>query len=191
MKIFNTYWKQEFPNLLPFGYELRHHFPERWFRIHSLPKSKRYADTEEEYQIIFDRQNQLFDAIFGEGTKIIIVFGLCTNDITNDNYNNIFDYNKFEKVNSIDLNQFQPENYDENIFLDIYTKIDKWHKNSYNKILKAIADDEIRMLFICPSKNRVVVPYDGGVDIIVENETARDKFKSKYIKWLSYREDGL
>ena len=53
------------------------------------------------------------------------------------------------------------------------------------------ADDEIRMLFVCPSKNRIIAPYDGGVDVIMDNKTAKDEMKIMYKHWLSDRNDGL
>jgi len=59
-----------------------------------------------------------------------------------------------------------------------------------NQILKAIADDEIRAMFICPSRNCIISPYDGGVDIIVDSTKRRNELKEKYKNWLSEREDG-
>ncbi|VAW36449.1 hypothetical protein MNBD_GAMMA01-192 [hydrothermal vent metagenome] len=187
---FNTYWQKEFSEFLPFCHSLKYNYPDRWFRIHSLPNSKRYADTKDEYQTIINRQNQLFDTVIGERTNIMLVFAICTYDVTNENYAKIIDYKEFRKIKTINLSQTEPENYEDNIFLDIYVKYTRWHKNEYNKILKAIADDKVRFLFVCPSKNRIIGPYDGGVDVIMENEVARDKMKIKYKNWLSNREDG-
>lgn len=77
------------------------------------------------------------------------------------------------------------------MYFDIYIKSDKWKRNSKNEILKAIADDEIRAMFICPLKDCIIAPYDGGVDIIVDSIEKRDELKLKYKDWLSEREDGL
>ncbi len=188
---FIRYWQQNFSEILPFCADLKFYYPEKWFRIHSLPESKRYADTNEEYQIILERQNQLFDTVFGVGADIIIVFSLCTYDVTNDNYAKVIDFNDYKKLETISLSQREPENYEDNVYLELYVKNDKWQKNKVNKILKAIADDEIRMLLICPKKNRVITPYDGGVDVIMENKSARNQMKITFKDWLSHRKDGL
>jgi hypothetical protein len=66
-----------------------------------------------------------------------------------------------------------------------------WRSNSKNDILRAIADDEIRAMFICPSKNCIVAPYDGGVDIIVDSSKKRDELKVQYRDWLSDREGRI
>lgn len=36
----------------PIAYELRVRHIDRWVHFHSLPRSKRYAETEDEYEII-------------------------------------------------------------------------------------------------------------------------------------------
>ena len=46
---FNTYWALNFADSIPIPHYFRHDYSDRWFRIHSLPGSKRYADNEEEW----------------------------------------------------------------------------------------------------------------------------------------------
>lgn len=41
----------------PIAHELRGRHTDRWVRFHSLPESKRYAQTEEEYGVILDRHH--------------------------------------------------------------------------------------------------------------------------------------
>ena len=75
--------------------------------------------------------------------------------------------------------------------VDIYVKIENWKIGKRDEILKAIADDEIRTLFVSTSKKCVIAPYDGGVDVLVESTEKRDRLKVKYKDWLSDREDGM
>ena len=190
-KEFIDYWNKNYPEALPINYELKTVYPERWFRIHSLPESKRYAESESEYQIILDRQNTLINDLIDNNTEIITLFGLYTDDITNNNYKELNDFGEFVKVEAIDLQKERPKENEHELFLDIYIKIDYWTSNSKNEMLKAIADDEIRAMFISPSSNYIIAPYDGGVDIIVDSIEKRDALKLKYYEWLSEREDGL
>lgn len=188
---FNKYWETAYPESYPINHELKWIYPNRWFRIHSLPESKRYAESDSEYQIILERQNQLMNDLIGEDTEIIISFGLYTDDIANDNYKELNDYEEFLKVQTIDLHKERPEEYEDEMYFDIYIKKDRWKSDSKNQMLKAIADEEIRAMFICPSKNCIVAPYDGGVDIIVDSTEKRDSLKIKYKDWLSKSKDGL
>ena len=190
-KEFIDYWNLNYPDALPINYELKTVYPDRWFRIHSLPESKRYAENESEYQIILDRQNTLINDLIGDNAEVIISFGLCSDDLSNDNYKELTYFGEFVKVQTIDLKKERPEENDHELFLNIYIKIEKLKRNSRNEILKAIADDEIRAMFISPSSDCIIAPYDGGVDIIVDSIEKRDELKLKYKDWLSEREDGL
>jgi hypothetical protein len=191
-KEFNDYWKKEYPDAFPINHELKYVYPERWFRIHSLPESKRYADSKSEYTTIFSRQNKLMLDLVGDGTEVITAFGIYQgDDIINNNYKKITDYGEFHKVRTIDLKEARPEEHEDEMLLDIYIKRDIWKHNSRNDLLKAVANDEIRIMFICPSKRCIVAPYDGGVDIIVDSSEKRDNLKIKYKDWLSEHQDGM
>lgn len=188
---FIDYWNQNYPEALPINYELKTVYPDKWFRIHSLPESKRYAENETEYSIILNRQNSLINDLIGDSTNIIISFGLYTDDLSNDSYKELTDFGEFDKVQTISLHKERPDEYEDEMYFDIYIKSDQWRRNSKNEILKAIANDEIRAMIICPSKGCIIAPYDGGVDIIVDSTEKRDNLKRKYKEWLSERKDGL
>lgn len=188
---FIKYWQTKYPEALPINHELKNDYPDRWLRVHSLPESKRYAENESEYQIILDRQNTLINDLLGNNAEIIILFGLYTADLSNDNYKELTDFGDFDMVQTISLHKERPNEYEDEIYFDIYIKSDQWIINSRNEILRAIADDEIRAMFICPSKDCIFAPYDGGMDIVVNSIEKRDELKLKYKDWLSKREDGL
>jgi len=188
---FIHYWNKEYPESFPINYELKWNYPDRWFRIHSLPESKRYPDSADEYKILLDRQNQLINDLLGEDSEVVITFGLYTNDLTNDNYREMTAFGKFLQVLTIDLHEGRPEEYEDEMYLDIYMNCEKWENEDRDEILKAIAYDEIRAMFVSPSKKCVIAPYDGGVDVIVDSMEKRDSLKVKYKDWLSDREDGM
>ena len=188
---FIDYWYKEYPESFPINHELKWMYPDRWFRIHSLPESKRYADSADEYEIILDRQNQLINDLIGEEPEVAISFGLYSNDITNNSYKELTDFGEFLKVLTIDLHKERPEEYEDEMYFDIYVKTEKWKNGNRNEILKAIADDKIRAMFISSADKCVIAPYDGGVDVIVNSTENRDRLKAKYKDWLSEREDGM
>lgn len=188
---FIDYWNKEYPGSLLINHELKLIYPDRWFRIHSLPELKRYAESKDEYKIILDRQNQLINDLIGEESEVAITFGLYTNDITNYNYKELTDFGEFLKVFTIDLHKERPEEYENEMYFNIHVKTEKWKSGKRDEILKAIADDEIRAMFVSPSNKCIIAPYDGGVDVIVNSTEKRDYFKVKYKDWLSDREDGM
>jgi hypothetical protein len=188
---FNTYWDANYPESNLIGHELRSIYSNRWFRIHSLPESKRYAESEDEYQLILDRQNKLISELIGENTEIIIASGLYEMELTDEISTELSEYGKFIKCRTIELHKIHPEEHEHDFFYDVYFRPDTWAWNSQNELLRNIADDEFRALFICPKSNCIVAPYDGGMDIIVDSQEKRDQLKVKYKDWLSKRADGM
>lgn len=52
--------------IFPMGHVMRYRCQSNWTRFHALPRSKRYADTPDEMEIILSRANALLRACFGE-----------------------------------------------------------------------------------------------------------------------------
>lgn len=48
-------WEQRWPDCPPLAHELKSSYEDRWVRFHSLPESKRYAETEDEYEVLLGR----------------------------------------------------------------------------------------------------------------------------------------
>src|SRR5262245_51346267 len=61
-----TRWRAAFGPVAPLGHHLRAALHERWVRIHSLPASKRYAETPAEVETMLARQNAVAYALFGD-----------------------------------------------------------------------------------------------------------------------------
>jgi len=136
-KEFNSFWKTRYPETYPINHELKWIYPDRWFRIHSLPESKRYANSDKEYEMIFDRQNKLIDDLIGQGSKIVISFGLYTDDVGNENYKELTDFGDFTKVDSIDLQMVRSKEYEDEMYFDIYIKNDVWGKRNEKSDFKS------------------------------------------------------
>jgi hypothetical protein len=70
---FEIFWSSTYNDTIPIFHYFRYDFYDRWFRIHSLPESKNYAENETDWNILLDRQNKIITDIIGENSKIIIV----------------------------------------------------------------------------------------------------------------------
>ena len=191
IETFKRFWKSKYPEVYPVGHELKWTYPNRWFRIHSLPESKRYAESEKEYQILLKRQNELISDLVREGTELIFLFGLYGDEPASVNIHKIESCGDFNKIETLDLYKVRPEEHEETFLYSIFIKTINWESNKYDPLLKLIANDELRMMFICPEKNLIINPYDGGVDIIMETPRLRDIMKERYHKWLSKHPEGL
>ena len=188
---FEYFWNTNFKETIPLYFTFREAFPERWLRIHSLPESKRYADSESEMKILLCRQNQVFSDEIKENDDIYLVrdeYFINTGEIE-DEFDFYPEYN-FQKISVIKLNDYYND-YEENEKLNILVTKDKWKKNHFNKLLEDIANDVSMVFFISIKRKIIFAPYDGGMDIIYQNEQQRNFYKEIYKNWLSKRDDGL
>nr|WP_156809766.1 hypothetical protein [Riemerella columbina] len=126
--------------------------------------------------------------LIGENTEIWMVYTLFEEDSALEYYHQLKDFNKAQKIGNWISNS---ANEDEEPPLNLYVETTEWHRDEKNELLRAIADDTVRAMWVCPFKNILIAPYDGGMDIIVPSTQQRDRLKNKYKDWLSHREDGL
>jgi hypothetical protein len=97
----------------------------------------------------------------------------------------------FNKLENIDLNKLWPDEYDNgHVFRPMFCD-SIWSPCKFDDVLRDIAVDSVRVFFLSVDKDVVIIPYDGGVDLILKDKETRDKYKSKYGDWLSKRDDGL
>lgn len=191
---FNKLWILNYPDTVPISHLFKHDYIDRWFRIHSLPDSKRYADNDEEWSILLLRQNEIITDLFGVDSKVILVTGEYnwnerTTHIIDDE--EVFKNYSFLRLDNIDLCKLNPDSYDEEeVYWPAFAET-AWSPNQHDKLLKEIANDNTRAFFVSFDKNVIVAPYDGGVDIILKDSLTRDHYKNKYKEWLSIHEDGL
>ena len=192
---FKEFWTSTYPDTVTIGYLFRFDYNARWFRIHSLPESKRYADTDDEWKILLDRQNTIITDLLGDHSNVLLVTG----DYHSDEFEELYPITDvksisdltFTPLDHIDLHKLSADEYDPGqVYRPMFSE-QVWQRNKFDELLKEIADDQLRAFFISPSNNCIVAPYDGGVDFILKDTQTRDFYKNKYKDWLSKRTDGF
>jgi hypothetical protein len=192
---FKKLWTSRYPDSVPISFTFRHDYPDRWFRIHSLPESKRYPDNEDEWTILLHRQNTVITDILGKDSKLLILTGNYhfeghTELHPIDDVDSIKEFS-FNKLDNIDLHKLSPDEYDRGqVFRPIFCDA-TWSPRKFDNILRDIAQDSVRVFFVSVDSDTLIIPYDGGVDLILKDKPTRDKYKTKYTDWLSKRDDGL
>jgi hypothetical protein len=183
----------------PIAYLFRGEFPDRWFRIHSLPNSKRYADTPAEWQLLLQRQHTLLQDLLGAEKRLLLLTGYYTHDAAEHaaGFQDFlareptFSGLSFTPLPTVDLHALDSEAYDPGahywpLLAELALNAPQLHA-----ILCAIADDVSRAVLVGEHSHVLLAPYDGGVDIILTNSQLRDHYRHKYRAWLSARADGL
>lgn len=190
---FNNFWALTYPKTIQISHLFKQDYTDRWFRIHSLPDSKRYADSDNDWTILLTRQNQIITDLFGENAKVLLVtgefnWGERETFITEEE--NVFKPYNFLRLDDIDLFELFPDEYDKcEIYRPAFAET-IWIPHNHNNLLREIADDNTRAFFASIDKKILIAPYDGGIDFVLKDSVTKDFYKQKYKEWLSVREDG-
>jgi hypothetical protein len=173
---FLYYWRGLYPETKPISHMFKHQLRTRWARIHSLPEAKRYADDKPEWDELLRRHNMVIDSLIPQGSVIRIVI----NSIAIDNY-------LFKSFDLENIGVFVDQE-NETVFQSFQFET-TWESHTLNPPLMMIADDEMRAFIIGP--DCLIAPYDGGMDIILQDPHTCWAFKRQFKDWISPRPDGL
>ena len=192
---FYSFWQLHFPNCPPVAYLFRYELADRWFRFHSLPESKRYAENEKESAELLNRQNTALLDMIGVERDCVLVSGSYSSEVPAETVCpalNRFDFREFLRLSTQEFNpmELQPDQEEEYLYLSF--AMHKLRLGSLDEILLCVADEKIVNFFIVDTKReRIFAPYDGGVDVVLKDSKERDAFKEKYKAWLSNHPQGL
>lgn len=189
---FLDYWHKHYPLCPPLGPLLREAYPELWFRIHALPESKRYPETDAEYQEILHRHNTLLADLFGDNQVVFLLttgYSGTEQRVLPEN----IDMSVFpsELLVSLPMHQIEKDETGSR-YWHIWMCTHRWMTGSLDDLLCLIADDRVANVLVVDSqRDRLYHPYDGGADIILGSQTEREYYRSRYIEWLSPQPTGL
>ena len=159
------------------GWVLRHDTSLHWVRFHSLPASKRYADTDEEMEIILDRGNQLGNEVLGRMSDCWIVHARRDCET---------------KAGAFSGDWEEEPGVDDAAIWRFFVKKRRWIAGKFDKELEELADDApFYTTWFNPKSGKVFAPYDGGFDLFVSSAREVTRLKRRYRSWLSDLESGL
>jgi hypothetical protein len=189
---FNIYWNMHFPACPPIGYLLRGTYADRWFRIHTLPESKRYPETAAEYAEILRRHNTLLADLFPNGHALALLtlsYSVTPPPAPLDTIDQR--YHPFDLLRSIPMHGADEDQAFHNywhIWLHSYI----WQPHSLDPLLRNVADNMIGNVLIVDSQHDVLYhPYDGGADVILGAQAEQERWRTTYHAWLSQHPSGL
>ena len=162
-----------YPNQIPIAWLLRESNKHIWFRIHSLPESKRYAKTDNEYTELLKRHNQFATDVIGEKSEFLL-FWYGKNPSGGIHGQKVLDYS------------------DDDVVIKVYYSSGIWEAHNYDTFLRCVADDICSSsVFQAVGTGDIYAPYDGGADVIIRESKKLHALKTKYKKWFSTHESGM
>lgn len=179
-----TAWRTSFGEALPAGFFCRTAMADRWLRIHSLPESKRYAETVAERAELLHRQNAVADYVLGDGAA-------CQLIITRFDESQIWSL-----AETVPLGGGAPEHLlatnDDGKKLHFFGLPVTWRNGSFDELIAAVADDQTGPILLANIQRRCIyAPYDGGADLFLPSREDALQARTQFQPWLSSRVDKL
>lgn len=185
-------WRERRPSGPPIAHTFRSSYADRWVRFHSLPESKRYAESEEEYATILHRYNTVLDELFAE-TDVFVV----TMDWSRTPDGPAGWPSPRETLHPGSVRWWtEPDQEDDDpefhTFVRLYADRRPWAPGCLDELLRAAADETVVVMFIGDTElRRLHCPYDGGADVILTTTAERDRLRERHSDWLSIHASGM
>lgn len=199
MSDFKAVWRSRYPTCEPVGYLMRWAKAEHWLRFHSLPESKRYAETDEEKAILLGRQNQLADQVLGSGepcwlvqTCWIVPAGRIDASGHTDSFRAVRDFHLQPSFEFSEEEDDGAEPGEEAVRWRVCAKLLTWKGGEFDDLLWSIANEVAApTLWMSAATGAVFAPYDGGVDLFLPSRAEVDILRREHADWLSAHPKGL
>ena len=191
MNPFQQLWSRFHDGHWPVGYRLRESGAANWVRFHSLPNSKRYADSDDERRIILQRQNLLAAEVLKSDPCWLVQ----THWVTPAGMVDVADVNDpFAATRQFGLEsvfEFAQDNDDEVVWR-VHAGPVRWTEGSFDALLASIAEGEAGpTLWMSEATGSIFAPYDGGIDLFLAEAGPVASLKMKHGDWLSSHPEGL
>jgi hypothetical protein len=163
---------------------------DRWVRFHSLPGSKRYADTPAEYATILHRHNTVLDELGAHtGDLHVITVEVAFTPVPRPRHPvlDVLPPNAecWTVLSWPDLDPVLA-------FAHAYVNRISWQPGRLDELLRLVADDQIAHLIIAAHDLAwLYAPYDGGADVLLATPALRNSLRDRHRQWLSEHPSGL
>lgn len=170
---------------------LRRNPSEHWIRFHSLPESKRYAETPEETKTVLLRANALANTCLGHKVPCWLVLPTFdSGDLHTATQNALIERHKapfaFEHVERDgDDPQAEP------VAWKFHACLLHWRDRAFDDLITLIANDEARALWMSATRGVVFAPYDGGCDLFASCAEEVTFLRESFPDWLSPHQERL
>ncbi|MFG2330312.1 hypothetical protein ACGFMM_11865 [Streptomyces sp. NPDC048604] len=185
-------WRERRAAGPPVGHTFKGAYADRWVRFHSLPGSKRYPESEDEYAVVLDRYNTVLDELFAGGDVFVVTMDWS---YTPDGPAGFPSPREELHPGGVrwwtesDTDDPDPESH---THTRLYADRRPWRRGCIDDLLCAVADEAVVEVFVTDTElRRIHHPYDGGADVVLATPAERDRLRERHSAWLSGHRSGL
>lgn len=189
MSPFQHIWSRFHAGHWPVGYGLRGSGEINWVRFHSLPHSKRYADSDDERRTILERQNLIAGEVLGSDPCWLVQ----THWITPPGMTDLADaHDPFAATRQFNLKPAFEFADEDSFCWRVHAGQTRWMDGGFDELLTNIAEERAGpTLWMSETTGSIFAPYDGGVDLYLAKPEEVESLKARHRDWLSSHPAGL
>lgn len=165
---------------------LRVQYIDQWIRFHSLPESKRYAESSSEYDEILGRHRTVLRELRGNADTTplyVIAEDWGWRDLSAG-------WSKRQLSGAWPWRSSQADE-DPEAGSTYFWAASGLSEPEIDTLLLAAADDRGHFIIGGPELEWLYCPYDGGADIFLPTAVERDALRARHADWLSLHPGGL
>lgn len=170
---------------------LREDGAKHWLRFHSLPASKRYADTDEERSILLARQNGLAEEVLGD-QPCWLVQAHC---VLLGGERDVADrHDPFRATREWKLElafEFLVDDGEDVRSWRAYASQVHWSPGRFDDLLLSVAEETAGPTLWMGVDGAIFAPYDGGIDLFLPDDVQVQQLAARHPDWLSQHPLGL
>lgn len=155
--------------------------PDTWFRIHSLPDSKRYPESDADWDILTSRHRRLATTVLGGSSRCRIHYSLFADESFPPDIQPSLDWRSSSVIAYGDGQK-------------VFTKTTEadWDFDSFLPWIRLRSDDQLAWLsFHSLETDAIYSPYDGGADIFSTDARFLSGIATEFEQWRSPHPAGL
>jgi hypothetical protein len=183
-----SWWTSEVSEFAPVGHVLRSHLCDRWTRFHSLPESKRYAESESEHEEVLRRHLLVANELFTAGKPIYAYRSHVSERRLKGKLKHMLAGNQLREA-MVRLPTGLSIQYEGDGHYCVRALATRWVPLCFGTLTRQVANwEETGVTFVSPATKNIFCPYDGGMDVFPETISPRS-LEAKFQSWMSERED--
>lgn len=166
-------WMACFGVVPPIGHQLRQAMPQRWWRMHHLPQSRRYPSTAADWAEALARHKAVASWLLGEATADWRI-EVCTAREAGEH--------RWLRV-PIDASEWAEA---------LRARQTAWRTGDHDAAMAAVLDErEGPRLWADLARGCAYAPYPGGADLICVDAAQRAQGRARFADWLSPQPSGM
>ena len=185
-------WRNRHPSGPPLAHTFRTSYADRWVRFHSLPGSKRYPESRDEYAIALYRYNAILDELFAGTDVFVVTMDWSTTPTGPAGWPTPRPTLHPDGIRWwIESDEDDPDP-EFHTHTRLYADRRPWEHGCVDDLLRAVADEALVEVFFTDTElRRIHHPYDGGADVILTTPEERHRLRALHPEWLSSHPTGL